>query len=153
MNALRAISDTAVAMRVPLGLNTARSFVFKGGRVSEAQLARVEALGRRRGEGVKMVVTHHPFGALERLARSGVDVLMAGHAHAASVAGTSALLVQAGTATSSRTREEVNSFNLLRVSRRRVEVQQYALSGGTFAGAVAEVFELGDQRWRRCGPA
>jgi 3',5'-cyclic AMP phosphodiesterase CpdA len=136
-----------------LGLNTARSFVFKGGRVSEAQLARVEALGRRRGEAVKMVVTHHPFGALERLARSGVDVLMAGHAHAASVAGTSALLVQAGTATSSRTREEVNSFNLLRVSRRRVEVQQYALSGGTFAGAAAQVFERGDQGWRRCGPA
>ena len=136
-----------------LGLNTARSFVFKGGRVSEAQLARAEALGRLGSEVVKIVVTHHPFGALERLARSGVDVLMAGHAHAASVVGTSALLVQAGTATSSRTREQSNSFNLLRVSPRRVEVRQYALRAGSFMAGAAEVFELRERGWTRCGPA
>jgi len=144
-----------------LGLNTARSFVFKGGRVSEAQLARVEdTLCRQREEVVKILVTHHPFMALERLARCGVDLFVAGHLHAASigdtahrVAGRSALLVQAGTATSSRTREEPNSFNLLRISRRRVEVRQYALRRGSFVPAALDAFERGAGGWARCGAA
>ena len=143
-----------------LGINTARSFVFKGGRVSEAQLARVEQkLCRVREEVVKILVTHHPFMALERLARCGVDVFVAGHLHTASigdaahrVAGMSALLVQAGTATSSRTREEPNSFNLLRISRRRVEVRQYALRRGSFVPAAVDAFQRGQGGWARCAP-
>ena len=143
-----------------LGINTARSFVFKGGRVSEAQLARVEQkLCRVREEVVKILVTHHPFMALERLARCGVDVFVAGHLHTAGigdaahrVAGMSALLVQAGTATSSRTREEPNSFNLLRISRRRVEVRQYALRRGAFVPAALDAFQRGQGGWMRCEP-
>ena len=143
-----------------LGINTARSFVFKGGRVSHEQLARVEEkLCRLRGEPIKILVTHHPFMALERLARCGVDVFVAGHLHTAStgdaaqrVAGMSALLVQAGTATSSRTREEPNSFNLLRISRRRVEVRQYALRGGSFVPAALDAFRREQGGWTRCEP-
>jgi 3',5'-cyclic AMP phosphodiesterase CpdA len=143
-----------------LGINTARSLVFKGGRVSDAQLARVEEkLCRLREEVVKILVTHHPFMALERLARCGVDVFVAGHLHTAGigdaahrVAGMSALLVQAGTATSSRTREEPNSFNLLRISRRRVEVRQYALRRGSFVPAALDTFQRGQGGWMRCEP-
>ena len=117
-----------------LGINTARSFVFKGGRVSKAQLARVaRELCPLNGDITKIVVTHHPYMGLEPLARCGVDILMAGHLHDAHVVerapGMLALMVQAGTATSSRTREEPNSFNLLRVSRGRVEVEQHVLNG------------------------
>ena len=140
-----------------LGVNTARSFVFKGGRVSAAQLARVaRELCPLNGDITKMVVTHHPYMAREPLARCGIDVLMAGHLHDAHVVervpGRPALMVQAGTATSSRTREEPNSFNLLRVSRGRVEVEQHVLNGGGFERASAEAFERGDAGWIRCGP-
>lgn len=141
-----------------LGINTARSLVFKGGRVSGKQLARVaRQLCGLGGEVTKIVVTHHPHMALGPLARCGVDVLMAGHLHDAHVVervpGMSALMVQAGTATSSRTREQPNSFNLLRVRRERIEVEQHVLNGGGFSRASAEAFERRPEGWRRSAAA
>jgi hypothetical protein len=62
-------------------------------------------------------------------------------------------MVQAGTATSSRTREEPNSFNLLRVARGRIEVEQHVLNGGGFVRASAEAFERSDAGWIRSGSA
>jgi 3',5'-cyclic AMP phosphodiesterase CpdA len=142
-----------------LGINTARSFVFKGGAVSEAQLASLEEkLCRLHGDRVKILVTHHPFMALEKLADCGVDVLLAGHLHATRIGHPaenylSALLVQAGTATSRRTRAEPNSFNLLRIAPRRIEVEQYALRGRGFFRAATQVFGWENGCWSRCGAA
>ena len=138
-----------------LGVNTARSFAFKEGRVSKAQLARVEdKLCRLKRDVVKILVTHHPFTALHRLAECGLDVLLAGHLHTAQrILGKSALLVQAGTATSRRTRAEPNSFNLLKVTRGRIEVEQYALRGAEFFRAGRDVFQREDGGWRRDGSA
>lgn len=138
-----------------LGINTARSFVFKGGRVSGSQLARVrEALGRLQGERIRIVVSHHPSAALEKLADCGVDVVVSGHHHATRTAHRrigrmSVLIVEAGTATSQRTREEPNAFNLLRVAPGRIEVDHYALRGGNFMRAAAEAFARQGEGWRR----
>jgi predicted phosphodiesterase len=72
--------------------------------------------------------------AMRAFADTGVDVLMAGHLHASHAGSTAeryqladyaALVVQAGTATSTRGRGEVNSFNVLRVEPSRVEVDRY----------------------------
>ena len=132
-----------------LGLNTARSFTWKGGGVSEAQLARAEQklCGLKAGV-VKILVTHHPLPQLGRLARCGVDVQVAGHLHATSIGATSALVVQAGTATSSRTRAEPNSFNLLRIGGARIEIEHYALRGGNFQRGEARTFQRQEQGWR-----
>jgi predicted MPP superfamily phosphohydrolase len=142
-----------------LGINTARSFVFKGGRVSDAQLGVVrEKLCDLHEKRTTILVTHHPFMALEKLVDCGIDVLLAGHLHATGVGhaaeqipGLSALLVQAGTATSRRTREEPNSFNLLRIAPRRIEVEQYALRGRGFRQAATQAFERESDRWRPSG--
>jgi 3',5'-cyclic AMP phosphodiesterase CpdA len=137
-----------------LGINTARSLVFKGGGVSEAQLARVrEQLSRLDGALTKILVSHHPFMALEKLADCGVHVLISGHHHATRITGRSVLMVEAGTATSHRTREEPNSFNLLRIRPRRVEVEHYALRGGGFVRAATEAFSRQGAGWTRDGPA
>jgi predicted MPP superfamily phosphohydrolase len=138
-----------------LGINTARAFAFKGGRVSGAQLARVEdKLCRLRRDVVKILVTHHPFMALQRLADCGLDVLLAGHLHAAQrILDKSALLIQAGTATSRRTRAQPNSFNLLRVTRGRIEVEQFSLRGAGFVRSGSDVFRREHGRWRRDGSA
>ena len=145
-----------------LGINTARSFVFKGGRVSDEQLSFVrEKLCDLHEKRITILVTHHPFMALEKLVDCGIDVLLAGHLHATrighvaqSLDGVSLLLVQAGTATSRRTREEPNSFNLLRIAPRRIEVEQYALRGRGFERAASEVFGRGKNgSWRRSGAA
>jgi 3',5'-cyclic AMP phosphodiesterase CpdA len=111
-----------------LGINTARSFTWKTGAVSEKQLARVRELARL-DRAVKVLVTHHP---LAHLVDCGIDVLLAGHLHATSVFFGKALMIQGGTATSSRTRDEPNSFNVLRVARPRIDVEQYVLSGAEF---------------------
>jgi predicted phosphodiesterase len=136
-----------------LGMNTARSFTWKGGAVSNRQLARVREMCALHGERTKVLVTHHPFMALDTLAHCGVDVLLAGHLHAAQAtahaAGPCALIVQAGTATSQRTRKEPNSFNVLRVARERIEVGRHVLQGGEFVRTVTEEFSRDASGWRR----
>ncbi|MDN4040060.1 metallophosphoesterase [Massilia sp. YIM B02443] len=134
-----------------VGVNTARSLTIKDGRVSHEQVAAIRE--RLRGVGpdvTRIVVTHHPFDlpesfekrdlvvrapmAMEVFAETGVDILMAGHMHASHAGSTAAryqideyaaLVVQAGTATSTRGRGEVNSFNVVRVEPLRVEIDRY----------------------------
>ena len=132
-----------------IGVNTAHGFTFKKGRVSEAQLerlrARLEAVTK-----VRILVMHH---FCPELCALGADILVAGHAHASRVSASSSLVVHAGTATSSRTRDEPNSFNVLRVARGRVGVEHYLLRGGTFVRGAAASFRRDGARWRRDGPA
>jgi predicted MPP superfamily phosphohydrolase len=132
-----------------VGINTARSFTWKGGGVSEAQLLRAEEkLCRLEAALIKIVVTHHPLPQLGRLARCGVDVQVSGHLHATSIGAPSALVVQAGTATSSRTRAEPNSFNVLRIGGARIEIEHYALRGGDFQRGETRAFQRQERGWR-----
>lgn len=134
-----------------LGVNTARSLTFKDGRVNEEQIAQIrERLAGLGTDVTRIVVTHHPFDlpesakeeevvgraveAMKAFAETGVDVLLAGHLHASHAGSTAerypladfaALVVQAGTATSTRGRGETNSFNVLRVQSSQVEVDRY----------------------------
>lgn len=134
-----------------LGVNTARSSTFKGGRINEHQVAWLkDRLCALEQDVVKIVVTHHPFDlpeghdernlvgrarmAMEALADCGADVLLAGHMHVSQtthsarryqIKGHSALVVQAGTAASSRGRGEGNSFNVVRVDRPHIAVERY----------------------------
>jgi 3',5'-cyclic AMP phosphodiesterase CpdA len=162
-----------------LGVNTARSLVFKGGRINAAQATRVRERLCQVDRGVtKIVVTHHPFDvprgqnrrqvvrrarmALERFAECGADVLLSGHLHASHVGhglgggervpGFGTLVVQAGTATSSRTRAEPNAFNVLRVAAARIDVETYALYGDDFVRVSAVGFHRVNGEWTR-GPA
>jgi 3',5'-cyclic AMP phosphodiesterase CpdA len=119
-----------------LGVNTAWT-LSKEGRVSPRRLARLrERVGGQPAGVVRVVVTHHPFDV------AGADLLLSGHlhlAHAGAVAarvrqaGSTAVVVQAGTATSSRLRGEANSFNVIRVRAPHVEVRREAWSGAARA--------------------
>jgi 3',5'-cyclic AMP phosphodiesterase CpdA len=134
-----------------LGVNTARSLTFKDGRVNKEQVAAIKAQLAGLGPDVtRIIVTHHPFDlplseddddlvdrapmAMQAFADCGVDLLLSGHMHASHAGNTScryriddyaALVVQAGTATSTRGRGEVNSFNVVRVEPDRIEVDRY----------------------------
>lgn len=168
-------ADAEIAV---LGLNTARSLTIKHGRINERQVARARALLCRLPDGiVKIIVTHHPFDlpegyseaelvgrarmAMQTLAACGADLLLAGHLHIGrtghtakryEISGHSALVVQAGTATSSRVRGgEVNSFNLIRVKRPHVNVLRYAFQPAQkiFAPASSEHFQHTADGWAR----
>ena len=161
---------------VIVGVNTARSLVVKGGRINEVQVGRLRdkfcSLG---SEVVKVVVTHHPFDlpeghderdlvgraqmAMTGLAECGADLFLAGHLHIShtghtkryNIHGHSALVVQAGTATSTRERGEANSFNLLRIAHPEITVEKFTWNPSTasFAVSSAEQFTQTDQGWLR----
>lgn len=151
-----------------LGINTARSLTFKDGRVNHAQIDKLRArLSSLRPGLTKVIVTHHPFdlprhfdeddlvdrapAAMDMFAECGVDLLLAGHLHAShagntaeryKIGGYAALMVQAGTATSTRGRGEANSFNVLRVEHDLIKVERYGWeeAGGAFVKASTESF-------------
>ena len=158
-----------------IGINTARSLTFKNGRINEEQMAAIHRLlDPLGGHVVKIVVTHHPFDlpddtgdaklvgraseAMEVFARCGVDLLLAGHFHTSQagdtskrheIDGYSALVVQAGTATSTRGRGEENSFNVLRVTSDEIVVERQAWQPerSAFAIAGSERFVRDGGRW------
>ena len=167
-----AFIDAEIAV---LGVNSARSWTLKNGRINAVQLERVrERLAPLPAAVTKIVVTHHPLDLPERygerdlvgraqlamatFAACGVDLLLAGHLHLGSTGNTAlryktpghaALAVQAGTATSTRGRGEANSFNVVRIERPRVTVERWAWSDAAarFALASAERFRLDSGRW------
>jgi 3',5'-cyclic AMP phosphodiesterase CpdA len=160
-----------------LGLNTARSLTFKGGRINERQLARIQQrLCGLEEKLIKVIVTHHPFDlpqeypasalvgrarmAMDRLADCKIDVFLAGHFHMSlaaatafrfQIAGHTVLLVQAGTATSNRARGEANSFNVLRIGRPEVSVERFEWDAGhgCFGSAGVNYFRQSEAGWLR----
>ena len=149
------------------GVNTARSLTWKGGRINAAQvLTTFQKLCVLDESMIKIVVTHHPFDlpsshsrrhlvgrapiAMARFSQCGADVFLAGHMHQSytghtaaryRIAGYAALVVQAGTATSTRARGERNSFNVLRLEYPRITIERYTWAGGAFARSGSETFE------------
>jgi 3',5'-cyclic AMP phosphodiesterase CpdA len=161
---------------VVVGVNTARSSVFKGGRINRSQVSDLrEKFCSLRSGVVKAVVTHHPFDlpeghderdlvgrakmAMTGLAECGADLFLAGHLHIShtghtkryNIHGHSALVVQAGTATSTRERGEANSFNLLRIAYPAITVERFTWNPLTTSFAVSslERFEHTVEGWIR----
>ena len=161
-------ADDEVAV---LGLNTARSFTFKNGRINKEQVARTCAwFGNAVDSAVRIVVTHHPFAlppsetrhaligrakmALSAFAECKVDIVLSGHLHATQAVTSdtifagphAALLVQAGTATSSRRRHEANAFNVLKIWDAEVAIEHHGWSHG-FSVLSTENFRRGKAGW------
>ena len=159
-----------------LGINTARSLTFSDGRISHEQLEFIRDCFKRTDEKTfRVLVTHHPMFALpvgdgpelgkavgrhelalDAIVEAGVDMLLAGHNHRASThnardlvtrAGP-ALVIQAGTATSVRLRDEEQSFNRIEIDGDRVTVTVEGWRDGRFVPADAQVFIREGQEWR-----
>jgi 3',5'-cyclic AMP phosphodiesterase CpdA len=130
-----------------IGLNSARALAFKGGRISIGQVEEArEWLCSFPRRVIKIIVTHQPFDlppgrggrvigraqmTMRRLAECGADLFLSGHLHSGytgdtsfryQIEGFSALVVQAGTATSTRGRGEANSFNVIRIDPSEIDV-------------------------------
>jgi 3',5'-cyclic AMP phosphodiesterase CpdA len=162
-----------------LGINTARSLTFKDGRINKDQVAFIrETFSRTPSETMRILVTHHPLFALEiggeveraigrqelaldAVEESGVDMVLAGHNHHASSQDASdlvtraggVLVVQAGTATSTRVREQEQSFNTLDVAGGTVTLTVHAWQGEQFEATDARRYEWHEGKWAIRQPA
>jgi 3',5'-cyclic AMP phosphodiesterase CpdA len=162
---------------IVLGINTARSFTFADGRINEQQMELIrDTFERADSDSTRILVTHHPLFALpvgDKLARAagrselaldaigdaGVHLLLAGHNHQASIhdardlvtrAG-AALVIQAGTATSTRLREQQQSFNRIEIDGESVTVTVETWSDGRFAPEDSQSYRRDGDDWRLAG--
>ena len=133
----------------------------------------------------RIVVTHHPFDAPDpvgpeakplhgvvgraQMAMAGflqsrVDMILSGHLHVSHIArtaqrypmpGRSALLIQAGTATSTRKRGGVNAFNIVRIARPETTVACMAWDNASaeFRQSSIERFAETETGWSRLDAA
>ena len=165
------IELTGVAV---LGINTARSLTFKDGRINKDQVQFIrETFARTPSDSVRILVTHHPLlalqvgdqiersigrqeMALDAVEESGVDMLLAGHNHHASSQDASdlvtraggVLVVQAGTATSTRVREQEQSFNVIDVGAGSVSITVHGWDGDAFRAKDSNNYEWKGGRWK-----
>ena len=160
-----------------LGLNTARSLTIKSGRLNHRQMQLVhERFADLAPNKTRILVTHHPLfampigagnelseavgrhdDAVKSVCEAGVHVALAGHFHRTYAEAAEkmvahagrALIVQAGTATSTRLRNaEPQSFNWLHIEKgNSVELQVVAWGGTGFVRTSHIQFDFDGQGW------
>ena len=159
-----------------VGLNSATRMRFSldwsTGRLSKRQVARA-LLEFQAGTGHRLQIlgAHHPFfpepeagsaghaviprapAILEKLVAAGVDMFMTGHVHTGrvrevDVAERRVILSQAGTASSTRTRGETPSFNLLSFEGDRLDAHIIRYTDHGFEPEKVRRFRRDEVGWR-----
>ncbi|HEX8261768.1 MAG TPA: metallophosphoesterase [Allosphingosinicella sp.] len=160
-----------------LGINTARSLTIKDGRINREQMKIIEdRFAAVAPDKTKILVTHHPLfsmpigegtelteavgrheDAVAAVCRAGVNIALAGHFHrtyaeaARKMVETAggALVIQAGTATSTRLRNnELQSFNWIHAHRNNdIELQVIAWDGSGFRRGSHVRFAYDGENW------
>lgn len=160
-----------------LGINTARSLTIKDGRINEQQMQLIrQRFNNVTPDKTRILVTHHPLfalpigrgnelseaagrhqDALQAINDAGIHISLAGHFHRTYAEAASkmvaeagpTLVIQAGTATSTRLRnQEPQSFNWLHVqSGNQMELQVIVWNGDEFQRASHVGFVLEGDEW------
>ncbi len=156
-----------------LGLNTARSLTIKDGRINRRQVdLAVARFSAGAPHCVRVLVTHHPFDQPDKgdagdivgravmamgAIGSRVDLILSGHLHlgrtgssAVRYPGSGALIVLAGTATSTRVRGgEPNAFNRIVLDGDRLTLERFEWDTATqaFSPAATETFHRSQGVW------
>ena len=165
-----------------LGLNTARSLTIKDGSINHEQMAMLRDRFREVApHKTRLLVTHHPLfampigeegsltkvvnrhdDALTAVTDAGVHLLLAGHFHRSFSKSARAmvekmgpaLVVQAGTATSTRIRDgEAQNFNWIETGKDKVELQVLLWNAATFEAGDPIRFRFDGEDWRSAAPA
>jgi len=160
-----------------LGINTARSLTIKDGRINREQMQLIrQRFSSVAPDKTRILVTHHPLfslpighgnelseavrrheDALKAISDAGIHLTLAGHFHRTYAEAANkmvaeagpTLVIQAGTATSTRLRnQEPQSFNWLHVGQgNRMELQVIVWNGEDFQRASHVGFVLQGEQW------
>jgi len=159
------------------GVNTARPNRWKDGRISGEQIESLrQYFAAQPAAASKVLVAHHPFIPPERDARAtmvegaaqalrvleacGCHLILAGHLHLAYVGDVrphhveikrSILVVQAGTATSHRRRDEPNAYNILTLDGPRLSIDVRAWNGRRFVSTGVSEYQYNESGWSSAG--
>jgi 3',5'-cyclic AMP phosphodiesterase CpdA len=157
-----------------LGLNTARRYLWKGGRIDDAQVARIgTAFVCDQPVELRVLMLHHPVfrsrqrpgepivrgaaPALRAAATAGVDVVLCGHDHVQAHVDLSlsrpylsrhVLGIMCGTTTSVRVRaDESQSYNILEVDGDRLTLTVRQWRDDRFAELTSTAWTRSPQGW------
>lgn len=160
-----------------LGLNTARSLTIKDGRINHEQMRILRDRFAHIAPGkTRILVTHHPLfampigkggelseavgeheDAVQAVCDAGIHIALAGHFHRTYAEAATkmvenaggALVIQAGTATSTRLRnDEAQSFNWLHVRHNNeIELQVVVWDGASFQRGHHVEYRHENQAW------
>lgn len=140
-----------------VGINTARRALphwnWANGKISDVQLDYLEKTFRPVSAPYKVCVFHHPihkavdsplkvtvFGAekaMRKMDELGIDLVLTGHVHHASVTTINkTVYCSASTAISQRLRDQENGFNLIEFREKEFEITHYVYKDGTFEKSV-----------------
>lgn len=160
-----------------LGINTARSLTIKDGSISLEQMTTIRQCFRDvPAEKTRILVTHHPLfampigdegeltkvvkrhsDALTAVAEAGVHLLLAGHFHRTYARAARemvenagpALVIQAGTATSTRLRgDEAQSFNWIETKPDALRLRVHVWDEDRFGGGEPAAYRFDGDNWR-----
>lgn len=155
-----------------LGINTARIFKWKSGRISYQQMERIREAFCGSEKQMRILAMHHPMippsdspstsvvGRAEKMLRRAdecrPDLVLSGHLHESYSGDTyavyrsawgSTLVLQAGTAVSGRVRREPNSFNEIRLDENRAVLTVRIWDGRRFEARPSERFHRNTGIW------
>lgn len=157
-----------------VGLSTARRYLWKGGRIDDEQVARIEtAFVSDEPVVLRVLMLHHPvFRSLQRpgerivrgagpalraAAAAGVDVVLCGHDHVQAHVDLAlsrpymsrhVLGIMCGTTTSKRVRaEESQSYNILEVDGDRLTLTVRQWRDDRFTELSSTIWTRGPQGW------
>jgi 3',5'-cyclic AMP phosphodiesterase CpdA len=146
---------------------------WKDGKISSSQLVELRRIYSQAPlAATKILVTHHPFippqgpaaynimhgttEALVELQTCGVDLLLAGHLHISYLGDVrshhesvqrSMLSIQAGTAISTRRRDQSNGYNILAIEPNKIAIHVRSFDGKNFQPADQRTFVRIDEIW------
>lgn len=155
-----------------LGLNTARSFTWKNGRISKEQMQKIkDTLCHVKMSLIEILVIHHQFipspendsvdlvgratETLEVIDEYGIDLVLAGHLHEGFSGDIqtyhpgrrSIIIAQAGTAISQRRRGDPNSYNFITLDRSHIFIEIRKWNGNSFEKAEEVSYKKADLKW------
>lgn len=157
-----------------LGLNTARSFTWKNGRISWEQMQKIkDKLCPIKMPLIEILVIHHQFipapdnenvdlvgrasKALEVIDECGIDLVLAGHLHEGFTGDVqtyhpgrrSIIIAQAGTAISQRKRESPNSYNFITIDRKHIMIEIRKWNRNSFTAHDKISYKYLNEKWSK----